>query len=366
MVRPYNHVDATEQRLIQNMVKAKIPWDKIQEVTGRSSSTITRIAYPSNQPKKAIGAPRKVDAKAFGRLHHAATALLKKADARTEVTVTMVKAKAGVVASDKTVREAFHERGIYFRKLKEKPLLTAADVTDRLTWATKRLRRTREGWSQLPHAIIDNKHFQLFTNAAGRNHAARRSIRGAYQPKGGKPHPYVVKPKATVKYPAKGVQVTAAVIRNRIRMWNYVQGSWNGRAAAAMYKGPLRSALKKAYPLSGPRAKWVILEDNDPAGYKSAAGVAAKKEVGIVVDTLPRRSPDLNVLDYSLWRAINVRMRQQEAGFRKNKVETETQYRKRLRDTAMRLPTAVVRAAVADMHKRVRKVVQAHGNVYNE
>ena len=37
-------------------------------------------------------------------------------------------------ASDKTVREAFHARGVRFRKLREKPVLTADDVVERRTF----------------------------------------------------------------------------------------------------------------------------------------------------------------------------------------------------------------------------------------
>ena len=124
--------------------------------------------------------------------------------------------------------------------------------------------------------------------------------------------PHVVKPKGgNMKCPSQGVTVSAAVIKGRIRMWEYIQGSWSGASAAAMYKGPLVQALCKAFPAQAamPYAKWVVMEDNDPAGFKSGKAKQAKVEVGIVTDDLPRRSPDFNVLDYSLWRIINVQMR---------------------------------------------------------
>jgi hypothetical protein len=97
----------------------------------------------------------------------------------------------------------------------------------------------------------------------------------------------------------------------RIRMWDYVDGRWNATQAASMYEGPLTAALARAYleHAAKSRAKWIVLEDNDPAGYKSKRALAAKEAAGIVIDDLPKRSPDLNVLDYSLWHSINVRMR---------------------------------------------------------
>ena len=41
-------------------------------------------------------------------------------------------------------------------------------------------------------------------------------------------------------------------------------------------------------------------------------GIAAKAEALMRSEDLPRRSPDLNVLGYSLWHAINERMREEE------------------------------------------------------
>ena len=54
------------------------------------------------------------------------------------------------------------------------------------------------------------------------------------------------------------------------------------------------------------------MEDNDPTGFKSKAGIAAKAKAGIVVFPIPKRSPELNVLDYAVWKEVNKRMLLQE------------------------------------------------------
>ena len=76
--------------------------------------------------------------------------------------------------------------------------------------------------------------------------------------------------------------------------------------------------------------------------------------------------PDLNVLDYSLWHAINLQMRAQERAFSPRKAETEAEYLSRLRKTAWAMPAAQVEKAVASMHKRVRMVVKEKGNLFVE
>ena len=179
----------------------------------------------------------------------------------------------------------------------------------------------------------------------------------------------MVKPKGgNVKFPAQGVGVTAAVINGRIRMWEYVDGRWNGEKAASMYEGPLLKAIKKAYPdqAKKPSTKWVVLEDNDPTGYKSSKGMSAKKSVGIITDDLPRRSPDLNVLDYALWHAINLRMRKQEASWPSDKKESADEYKQRLRKTALGLPQSYVAKCVGDMARRCGQLFKRKGQLFRE
>ena len=73
-------------------------------------------------------------------------------------------------------------------------------------------------------------------------------VRGAYRKRGAKPKTWLAKNKASMKFPVKGVQVTAAIIKGKIRMWSYVDGQWTGQAAKTMYEGPLLKALRNAYP----------------------------------------------------------------------------------------------------------------------
>ena len=114
------------------------------------------------------------------------------------------------------------------------------------------------------------------------------------------------------------------------------------------------------------RAPLHTAKDNDPTGYKSRAGTGAKTLARIVADSLPKRSPDLNVLDDSLWHAINVRMREQERAFPKRYVETVADFKRRLRGVAMRLPRALVERAVGSMTRRCRAIAAAKGGLIVE
>ncbi len=201
-------------------------------------------------------------------------------------------------------------------------------------------------------------------NGKARDNAARRKARGSYRKRTGGLKKGHVKPRKsqTGGGGGKSILVMAAVIDSKIRAWHEMQ-SWGGPRAAEAYKGPLKKALSKAYPRV---RNHVVLEDNDPSGYKSGAGIKAKKEAGITTLDLPKRSPDLNVLDYSLWSQITTRMREQEKHWPKDFKESREEYKARLRRTALGLPRSVVGKAVADMERRVRALKEAKGMYFEE
>ena len=103
---------------------------------------------------------------------------------------------------------------------------------------------------------------------------------------------WLIRQKKTVKFPAPGIQVTAAVVQGRIRMWKYVDGNWNAARAAEMYKD-LVPVLRRSFPKKASQKKptWTVMEDNDPAGYKSRKALDAKDELNIRTLDLPKRSP---------------------------------------------------------------------------
>lgn len=373
-MKTWKHVDDIERRLVANMRKEGIPYSLIHKITGRSTETLTKIV---RQPKavktgmKKVGAPKKLTDKDFAQVLKAMEKLHKQSHPiGKDVTAAMITREAGLDVSDKTLQREFRNRGMKYYKLKERQTLTDDDVKKRKAWAKEYMGRRASTWVQKnPHAIIDNKHWQLLRTGAGRSHAARRTVRGAYQKRGQQPESHMVKPKGgNNKFPAAGATVTAAVIKGKIRMWEYVKGSWCGEAAASMYKGPLVKAMAKAFPNHAKKAgaKWVVMEDNDPAGYKSSKALKAKAEVGIVTTNLPPRSPDLNVLDYSLWHTINLRMGAQEESWHVDKQETAEEYMARLRRAALGVLEAEVSRAVGAMAGRCRALWDRRGRLFKE
>ena len=340
---------------------------KIRSMTGRSFDTISKHVFKKNKVRKVNpkGRPPAISPSMF-KLVWAAHEKLIKTNPNKEVTIKAVKANVGLTCSDRAVLDAFHKRGIYFRPLYEKLEITSDDVKQRMAFAEKHGGRSASQWNTWLHAAIDNKLFQVYTNGKARDYAARRALRGVYRTRSRVYTKGHTKPGRAVKKNtgAKPVMVTCAIGAGRVLLWRVVpHNKWNARAAERMYRDALYPALRRAFP--GQR-QLRVLEDNDPAGYKSRVAEEAKKELNIAPVCLPPRSPDLNPLDFTIWSEINKRMRMHESKWPAGKRESRTQFVNRLRRTAMGLPAAYIEKSVGNLARRMQLLKAARGGHFPE
>ena len=337
---------------------------KIAQRLDRSASTISRLVIQKvvrkQQGRKPILTTAMVD-KLEAKLEN----MIQKADSQSEVTVTMLKRSSRCKASVRTILRALHDRGIYFRPLRQKPVLTDNDVSERLAFAKKFGAKSEGWWNSSMHMIIDVKHFRVLPHGNARRYAAQETTRGTYRKKGQGLCKGHTKPIVKTKFNpgATGVKVLAGVGHGKVLVWEYLEGQWGGEAAAAAYRGPIMTALLAEYP---GRKTFNVLEDNDPAGFKAGLGIVAKKEVGIKAFEIPKRSPCLNVCDYHVWAEVNKCMRNQEQKFPYGKRESRRAFLARMRRVAMGLPTTQVASSVGDMKRRCSRLVAAEGGNIEE
>ena len=330
----------------------------------RNKSTITRLLCQRLKRKKLGRKPALSEAQ-VDALEEKLKMLIKKAAGTYEVTVGMLKRSARCKACVATILNCLHKRNVYFRPMRRKPVLTEEDIKARLSFAKKYVAKPGSWWKTALHMIIDVKFYPIYLHRAARRHAAQKGTRGAYRKPGEGLNDGYVKPDPRLKYNtgAKGVAVLAGVAKDKVVLWEYIEGNWNGEAAAKMYSGPLVKALKDT---QGSRRRFLILEDNDPSGFKSTKGMNAKDAAKIDTLTFPKHSPDLNVCDYALWHEVNRKMREQERKWVADKKETRQQYLKRLKRTAMNLSPEFVGKSIANMQDRCKRLLDAKGSRFEE
>ena len=208
--------------------------------------------------------------------------------------------------------------------------------------------------------VIDVKFFPVFLTPKARIHFAQKGVRGVYRTEGEGLNEgyYKANPKLKYNTGAKGIHVLAGVGMGKVLVWEYIEGRWNSGEAARLYKGPILKALREAYPH---RRTFNVLEDNDPTGFKSTAGEDAKAEAGIEAFEIPKRSPQLNVCDYFLWKQVNSCMRKTERNWPNSKREKRPAFLRRLTRTAKSIPPEMITSAVQSMKRRCQLLLDAEG-----
>jgi transposase len=365
LATPPPRMSQEEKRIARDMAftQGMTPADVARRLH-RSLSTITRL-FAQRHPPKPIGRPPALTEGQVDRLENILNEMVDKADGQYEVTVAMVTKRARLKVSERVVSDALHARGIYFRKLRSKPILELEHIKDRYSWAQTYRHKPAKWWLQHVHVHLDNHAFKVATTHLGRRLLSRRRVRGVYRTKKKSLRRSVVKPNAKLRQNtgARGVLVAGGVGAGRTLVWHVVDTAWGGDAAALFYKNAVRPALKQAYP---GKTKFVLLEDNDPSGNTSGKGKAAKAAMHMTVLSIPKYSPDLNVMDYAVWAEVEKRMRKQERSWPSDRKETRDMFIKRLARVAKSLPSAFIEKSIMDLKRRCELLYQAKGGLFEE
>ena len=203
--------------------------------------------------------------------------------------------------------------------------------------------------------IIDNKKFEILATPEARvYHAKQKCVSQLRKREEGLAANFTKpKEKAHRRNLGGSVNVCAGISNCRIVLWEYYS-KWNGDVAAEMYRVPISKTLKKE---RGVKSSYILIEDNDPSGYKSSKAMSEKRRLHIRAVPWPRYSPDMMPLDFSLWACISKRVRESAPRGR----ESVASFKARLRRVALGTPSAVVRAAVEAMRSRARRIADAKG-----
>lgn len=338
---------------------------EIAELLHRDKSTCTRLLCLEVE-RKQDGRPRAFTEKEIDAIVDKLEAMIIKANKEYRVTVEMLMKEMRIKVTKKTLLNALHERGIYFRPNRDKPDLTEEDIAARFSFGKKYSKKPDTFWTDTVLLTIDVKYFKVYTNKAARARAAKEGTWGSFRTKAQGLLAQYVRPSKRLRWNpgARGVHVLAGVGKGRVLIWEYIDGrKWSGAVAAEMYKGPIADAFEKHFP---DNPTWLMLEDNDPTGFRSKAGMKAKEEVGLKTFEIPKRSPQLNMCDYALWKEVEKRMRHQEKRFAPSFRESRKAFLTRLRRTAMRLPPSFISPSLKNMKVRCQRLEAAEGGHFEE
>ena len=364
--KKFSHLSDAEKDLVKKWHSQGKSATEVAEWLDRNASTVDRhfkrIEDGSADPK--VGRRRVLTAEQEGKVVKTAYALIEAADSEWTVTAAMIRSALKLDCCDRVVLDALHKHNIYFHPMREKPVRTEDDEKARAKFGKDHMDMPFSYWTKTAKGFIDNKFFQVYLNAKQRAFGRKRKARGSFRAPGkGLAKGHTKPPKNLKPGSGKLVHVAVAISATKVLICHFVKGCWGGKAAEEMYVRSLGPAIRRAYPK---QRRFLVLEDNDPTGYKAHRAVAAKEAEKIDVLELPKRSPDLNPLDYSFWHHVNEKLRAQEAKFDEDYRETRQDFEKRLKRTIMRVPASVLTPMVRNMKHRCGAVMKAKGGNFEE
>ena len=378
MKKKFTHFNTTEKDCLRRLQNAGKSPSEVALLLDRDLSAVNRHFQRNAQPAKAtkpVGHPpalteKQVD-RVVERVEHM-TQAAGKSRRPYQVTAGMVRKSLKLKCKDPVVLAALRKRGVSSHKMREKPLLTEDDEKSREQFGTKYSRKKEAFWAgalgpkkKSVQGYLDNKFFPAYLTGRARTYAAKRAVHRTFRKRGQGLDKAHVKPRKATSgtFGSKSVLVAVAISARKVLMCHVVPGKWSGSAAATMYSSSLGPALRKTYPS---KKRFVVLEDNDPSGYKAKVAMEAKRKANIISFEIPKRSPDLNPLDYGFWDAVNRRLRAQEKRFAYDKRESHQQFVARLRRTILRIPKTVLAPLVKNMKRRCAAVKKAEGAHFEE
>ena len=305
------------------------------------------------------GRKLKISPKVARSMNKVRKQLCKKAESEYEVRwQDVIKKSKAPKAHRSTAKRAFERAGlpVEWRRPREKPQRPPDVKNERVKMGGALAKRPGTFYTDKVDLIIDNKRFDTPTHEAARKYLKKGRVRGHLRLKSEGLKDEFTKPSKKKNRMNTGgsVNVCAGISNCRIVLWEYLKGPWNGASAVNLYQGPIMKALKKE---RGEKRSYTVLEDNDPTGYKSSKAVAAKRALRIKPVPWPRYSPDLHPLDFSIWEKVLDRVLAKKV---KGK-ESVKAFKKRLRLTALRLPSSEIRPSILALPKRAKAVVDAKG-----
>lgn len=271
------------------------------------------------------------------------------------VTIDHVLRKLKWRVSRRTVFRVFGKHGIRFRTLPKKGILYQRSVEKRAIWARKYRPKKLGYWKT--KVFLDNKYFPCFFNARGKLFCTRGLRKGIFRKRGrdAKLFSYRNCRNSGQKFNTGHSMIccSLAISWRGIEYLRLNFGKWNSHKACLLY-----AQLGKKLP-----AQSVLVEDNDPAGYSSRAGVLAKQRNGLVAIKLPPHTPECQPLDYSIFSYINRQVALSNLRCLDVK-ESPKQYRERLRRIILRTPLQIIRNAISDLPKRIDTLARLNGDIF--
>jgi len=248
-----------------------------------------------------------------------------------------------------TIRRRLVVAGLPGRRPAVKPALTRQQKAARVKWAKKHLPLTEDDWEHVLWS--DETPVPLFTNT--RPLWIHRRVGKRFRPEA---------TTKTVKHGGGKIQVWGAFHANGVGPLKRISQTMDGKIYHGILVAHAVPKMRELIAQSPKGTKWTFQHDNDPKHtakknrrYLDSKVIGELKQKMDIMEW-PSQSPDLNPIE-NLWRFLKSRLGNRLP--RPSSLEQLWQY---VKEEWEKLPLVYLRRLARGMPRRVKAVLEAHGN----
>lgn len=251
-----------------------------------------------------------------------------------------LKEECGVVVSHETVRQAIMKNKYSSRAARKKPLLSAANVEKRFSFATMDISRPTDYWDDV--IFCDETKMMLYYND-GPTRVWRKALTSLEKRN--------IIP--TVKFGKLSIMIWGCISSKGVGDLAFIEATMDAQQYLNILKSHLVSSARKFGFIRDNKPQFKFYQDNDPKHKSHMVRMWLLYNCGKVIDT-PAQSPDLNPIE-NLWVHLKKRVA-------KRQPKTKTALKAAILEEWENIPSSYdLEKLIHSMKKRLQCVVDAKG-----
>jgi hypothetical protein len=280
-----------------------------------------------------------------------------------EITAAYIRDRCNLNCGLQTIRDELHRKNYFWLRPRRALDLSVKDKRQRKEFCAQWMDKSPSQLKRAFGLVLDEKSFHAAYDWKSRMYALRKGVRGIYGPprgKAGKGRKNVITRPGTLHAPSRGGKKKASILGGIGSTGVILWAKYTGAMTATKFTSPscgVEKCLKKN------AIRKIYMDNARPhAAKKTLKWLQGLRATAVAT---PRRSPDLNPMDFAVWTCVKNKMMRGDIRLGKRK-EPKEKWLRRLRNAAKNIGEDQIGKIWIEFRDRLRRCYEHNGGHFPE